>query len=286
MTSSPAPPPLTVPAPSDVEAAALSRDLDAIRSGAPVVHSITNFVVMEPTANALLALGASPIMAHALEEMDEMVAIASALVLNIGTLAPSWIEAMHQAGTAARALGRPVVLDPVGAGASVYRTQTVAALMESAVPRVVRGNASEILAVAGEVGGGRGVDSTAETGAAEAPARELARRSGAVVSVSGAVDLITSGDRGHDRRIHLSTPLMTRVTGMGCTASALTGAFLAVNPDALEAATHAMAVMAAAGRRAAARAGGPGTFLPAFHDALHHLDGAGVMEELEGRPAA
>jgi hydroxyethylthiazole kinase len=267
---------------SALSLAALVRDLDRIRSEAPLVHNITNFVVMEPTANALLALGASPVMAHATEEMDEIVSIASALVLNIGTLSPTWIEAMEQAGRAAGRRGIPVVLDPVGAGASTYRTRTAAALLEIVRPAVVRGNASEILTLAGEAGGARGVDSTAGAEEAVEAAAALARGgadgSGTVVSVSGAQDLITDGNR--SLRILNDTPLMARVTGMGCTASALTGAFAAVNPDAFEAAGHAMSVMAVAGELAMERAAGPGTFLGHFHDALHHLDASRLEARL------
>jgi hydroxyethylthiazole kinase len=259
----------------------LVRDLDAVRSSAPLVHNITNFVVMEPTANALLALGASPVMAHAREEMDEIVGIASALVLNIGTLSPHWIEAMEKAAAAALARGVPVVLDPVGAGASSYRTRTATDLLRKARPAVVRGNASEILTLAGQVGGAKGVDSTAGADEAVDAAMALARGEGdgpaTVVSVSGASDLITDGTR--SLRILNDTPLMARITGMGCTASALTGAFVAVNENRLEAAAHAMAIMAVAGEMAMERAAGPGTFLGHFHDALHTVD----AKQLEAR---
>jgi hydroxyethylthiazole kinase len=257
------------------------EDLQAIRAQAPVVHNITNFVVMEPTANALLALGASPVMAHALEEMEEIVSIASALVLNIGTLSEPWLEAMERAGRAARGSGTPVVLDPVGAGASRLRTQAALSLLDAADPAVVRGNGSEILALAGEGPGARGVDSTAGAEEAVAAATFLSRRGSdappRTVSVSGAVDRITCGEQA--LRIHNGSPLMARVTGMGCTASALTGAFLAVNPDPFQAAVHAMAVMGVAGEMAAEEVRGPGSFLPRFHDALYRVGGA----ELEAR---
>ncbi len=240
---------------------------------------------MEPTANALLALGASPVMAHAVDEMEDMVAIASALVLNIGTLSPPWIEAMELAGQAAVRKGIPTVLDPVGVGASAYRTRTAAALLDTARPAVVRGNASEILTLAGEAGGAKGVDSTAGADEAVQAAAALARgdadRRGPVVSVSGAQDLVTDGHR--SVRILNDTPLMARVTGMGCTASAITGAFAAVNTDPFEAAAHAMAVMAVAGEVASERAGGPGTFLGHFHDALHHLAAEEIGDRLRTR---
>jgi hydroxyethylthiazole kinase len=245
------------------------------------VHNITNFVVMEPTANALLAVGASPVMAHALEEVEDIAGIASALVLNIGTLSPDWIEAMLLAGRTASRRGIPVVLDPVGAGASGYRTRSCVQIIEAVSPSIIRGNASEILTLAGEQGGGRGVDSTARAEDAGAPAGVLARGTGSVISVSGALDLVTDGSR--ELRISSGTPLMARVTGMGCTASALTGALAAVNPDPLEAAAHAMAIMGVAGEMAADTAKGPGSLVPAFHDALYRLDATELEDRLRGR---
>jgi hydroxyethylthiazole kinase len=271
---------------SHVHAGDVVRDLGRVRSTSPVVHNITNYVVMEPTANALLALGASPVMAHAPEEMEEIVGIASALVLNIGTLSGPWVESMRRAGAAAAAKGIPVVLDPVGAGASSLRTRTAVALLEGVHPAIVRGNPSEILTLAGEQGGTRGVDSSSSSEDAEAPAGALARASEVIVSVSGATDLITDGAR--TLRIATDTPIMSRVTGMGCTASALTGALAAVNPDALEAAAHAMAIMGVAGRMAwtelsaGGRTPGPGGFLPAFHDALYRMTSDDIERHLPG----
>jgi len=273
MSTSPSPPSST-----SVDPAAVARDLEAVRARAPLVHNITNFVVMEPTANALLALGASPVMAHALEEVAELAGIASALVLNIGTLSPAWIEAMILAGQTASRRGIPVVLDPVGAGASAYRTRSCLKLIEAVKPSIIRGNASEILTLAGEQGGGRGVDSTARAEDAGAPAGVLARGAGAVISVSGALDLVTDGTR--EIRITSGSPLMGRVTGMGCTASALTGAVAAVNPDLLEAAAHAMAIMGVAGEMAADSAMGPGSLVPAFHDALFQMSEADLRVRL------
>jgi hydroxyethylthiazole kinase len=261
-----------------VDPAAVARDLERIRATAPLVHNITNFVVMESTANALLALGAAPVMAHALEEVEEITSLASALVLNIGTLSGPWIQAMHRSGTVAAARRIPVVLDPVGAGASTLRTRTALELLESASPAVVRGNASEILTLAGEAGGARGVDATAGVEAARGPAGALARRAGLVVSVSGTEDVITDGTR--ELRILNSTPLMARVTGMGCTATALTAAFCAVNAEPLRAAAHAMAVMGVAAEIAREEARGPGSFLPAFHDVLHRLEEEALASRL------
>ncbi|HVZ71309.1 MAG TPA: hydroxyethylthiazole kinase [Polyangia bacterium] len=240
-----------------------------VRAEAPVVHNITNFVVMNTTANALLAIGASPVMAHAPNEVEAMVGIARALVLNIGTLSDPWIEAMHLAGRAARARGVPVVLDPVGAGATAYRTEMARRLLEDVRPTIVRGNASEVRALAGAAGATRGVDSVHGTEESLDAARALSQAYGCVVSVSGAVDLVVHGDR--VARVHNGVPLMTRVTGMGCTASALTGAFAGVATDAFTAATHAMAVIGVAGEEAAAHAAGPGSFQVQILDALFSL---------------
>jgi len=244
-------------------------DIEAIRAQAPLVHNITNYVVMNTTANALLSIGASPVMAHALDEVEEMAGLASALVINIGTLSGPWIEAMFKAAGAARRKGIPIVLDPVGAGATGLRTDTARRLMENAHPTIIRGNGSEILALGEAKGETKGVDSRHGAEAALDAARAVSRKHGCVVSVSGAVDVIVGGDRtilvanGH--------PMMPRVTGLGCTATALTGAFAAVNPSPLYAAAHAMAVMGIAGEIAAEKAMGPGSFQMHFLDALFVL---------------
>jgi hydroxyethylthiazole kinase len=254
---------------------AVWSDLCAIRDRGPVIHNITNFVVMNTTANALLSLGASPVMAHAEEEIDEMVAIASALVINIGTLSRPWIASMRQAGLAAREKGIPVVLDPVGAGATCLRTETSLAILNEVAPGIVRGNASEIMAlahaagIADEQATAKGVDSTHGTEAAVQAARSLAGKYACVVVVSGAFDLITDGERSF--RIMNGDQLMPLVTGMGCTATAVVGAFAAVNPSGLEAAAYGMAVMGMAGETAAALAQGPGTLQLHFLDALYSM---------------
>jgi hydroxyethylthiazole kinase len=259
------------------------RNVSAVRREAPLVHSITNFVVMNVTANALLAAGASPIMAHAREEMAELVNIVSALVLNIGTLSAPWIDSMFLAGAAARDRGIPVVLDPVGAGASTLRTTTAAQIMERVRPCIVRGNGSEIMALAGAAGGTRGVDSTRDAHAAADSARALSRRHHCVTVVSGPVDLVTDGDEvvlvtgGHE--------LMPRVTGMGCTATVLVAAHAAVAPSPLEGAVSGMAAMSAAGSMAAERAAGPGSFAMHFIDALYNVTEADIRARVRvGRP--
>ena len=258
--------------------AAIWQDVERIRQQSPLVHNITNYVVMNSTANALLALGAAPVMAHAPEEIEEIVAIASAVVINIGTLSGPWIESMALAMAAARRRNLPIILDPVGAGASRLRTQTCLDLLSRTPPTIIRGNASEIRALRVSSATTRGVDSRDRAEAALAAGRELNVASGATVSISGPVDLIVRGDalievaNGH--------PMMPRVTGLGCAATALTGAFAAVNPDPLLAAAHAMAVMGICGELAAEESQGPGSFHVAFLDALYRLDEVTLRERL------
>lgn len=243
--------------------------LAAVRREHPLVHNITNYVVMNVTANALLAIGASPVMAHAVEEVEDMVGLAGALVLNIGTLSPPWIEAMFRAGRAARARGVPIVLDPVGAGATRLRTETARRLMGELRPAIVRGNASEILAVAGDDARARGVDSAHSVDAARQAAVGLARRFSAVVAITGAEDYVTDGTRAV--RIGNGHPLMGRITGSGCTATALTGAFAAVTADAFLAATATLCVFGLCGERAAVGDPGPGTFQVRLLDELNAI---------------
>ena len=254
------------------------RDIESIRRGAPLIHNITNYVVMNTTANALLAIGASPVMAHALEEVEEMAGLSAALVINIGTLSGPWIESMRKAAGLARRAGIPIVLDPVGAGATRFRTETARRFLEETPPAILRGNASEVLALARDEKGTKGVDSLRTPDEARESAGRLAVRYGCVVSVSGAADLITNGSssaivlNGH--------PLMPRVTGLGCAASALSGAFAAVNPDPFRAAVHAMAVMGIAGEIAAAGAEGPASFQVRFIDALYNLEAGEISNRL------
>lgn len=252
--------------------AALAR----VRETAPLVHNITNYVVMNNTANALLAVGASPAMVHAVEEVEEFTAISRALVINIGTLSPRWVEAMRLAAGAASAKNVPWILDPVGAGATTYRTEAGAALARLR-PAVIRGNASEIMVLAGSVGAaGKGVDSAHSTDAALDPARALAKNTGALVAMTGVVDYVTDGTR--VAAIENGHPMMARVTGLGCTATALVGAFLAANDDAFAASVAALAVMGVAGELAAAQSPGPGTLQVKLLDSLYSLDRATLLE--------
>jgi hydroxyethylthiazole kinase len=263
----------------------LSAAVAAVRSQRPLVHNITNYVVMNNSANALLAIGASPVMAHWKEEMEEMTAIAGALVINIGTLDSEWIEGMKAAGVAASRRGIPVVLDPVGAGATSQRTSVAVELIELCKPSIIRGNASEIMTVArawsehigshdqkdsdSDLAKSKGVDSSAESSDAVEASKRLARESGAVVVISGETDYITDGDQVHT--VQGGDPIMTAVTGMGCTATALTGAFAAVCEDSMTAAVAAMAMMSAAGEKAAAQARGNCSMQMYFLDELYNL---------------
>jgi hydroxyethylthiazole kinase len=245
--------------------------LRELRERKPLVHQITNYVVMNETANATLALGALPVMAHARDEVEEMVALAGALVLNIGTLSPHWVEAMIAAGKAANGHGTPVVLDPVGVGATRYRTDTAKRILDEVHVTVLRGNQGEIATLVGVAAEVRGVESI---GAGDEPA-ELARLAGRdlglVASVTGVVDHVSDGERvlsvanGHE--------LLASVTGTGCMSSAITGCFLAVKRDEpLEAAAEALAAFGVAGEDAARDAKGPGTFHVNLYDALAGLD--------------
>ncbi|SEO03274.1 hydroxyethylthiazole kinase [Pseudorhodobacter antarcticus] len=242
-------------------------NLAKMRATAPLVHQITNYVAMNIAANVALAAGASPAMVHAREEVVEFAGLAQALSVNIGTLDAAWAEAMEMAAQTMAAGGRPWVLDPVGVGATQFRQDVCARLM-ALRPTVIRGNASEILALAGLGGAGRGADSADPVAAAEASARDLAARCGAVVAVSGPVDYVTDGVQSF--RVANGDALMPRVTALGCSLNGLIAAFLVGQP-ALPATVAALAYFGLAGQRAAQAASGPGSFQVAFLDALDAL---------------
>ena len=268
-----------------ITASAIFKDVELIRQQAPLVHNITNYVVMNNTANALLSIGASPVMAHALPEVEDMAGIAQALVINIGTLSEKWIEAMVKAMQTAKTRGIPIILDPVGVGATAYRTQTAKALMDAATPTIIRGNASEIMALCGQDQIPKGVDSTSGSDQALDAARILADDTRCTVCISGPTDYIVSknipsGDTLYS--VQNGHAMMPRVTGLGCTASALCGAFAAVNSDSGKAAAHAMAIMGIAGEMAAEGAPGPGTFQVNFIDALYRIGLADIEQRLKG----
>ena len=255
----------------------IAEDLRAVRDRKPLVHNITNFVVMNETANALLAIGALPIMAHAPEEVEEMVSAANALVLNIGTLSREWIDAMVMAGKRANEIGVPVVLDPVGAGATAFRTQSCRRILEEVKVSVVRGNAAEVAVLAGFKAEIRGVESIGKGEGAESSAYALARSLGCTVAVTGATDVVSDG-----RRIAFvsnGSPMLSRVTGTGCMASATIAAFAGAQGDAFRAATGALAAFGLAGEIAAEEAGDrPGSFHVALYDALAAI-GEGEIRE-------
>lgn len=239
--------------------------LESLRRNSPLTHCITNIVVTNFTANVLLATGAAPAMIVTIEEAAEFVRIAQALLINVGTITSHDATVMLKAAATAEETGTPWVLDPVAAGVLAYRTGVVTELIRHK-PAIIRGNASEILSVAGAVGGGKGVDSTAVSMEAVPVALKLARETGAVVAVSGEVDYITDGKTiiavpgGH--------PIMTRITGTGCALGALMAAFLPVTQTPLQAATAASAIFASAGEQAARSSQGPGSFSVAFLDQL------------------
>ena len=244
--------------------------LRLLRERKPLVHQITNYVVMNETANATLALGALPVMAHAREEVEEMVALAGALVINIGTLSPHWVEAMLVAGKAANARGVPVVLDPVGTGATTYRTATARRILDEVRVTVLRANQGETATLVGEAAEVRGVESMGGGDSAEL-ARVAARNLGVIASVTGPVDHVSDGKtvlsvaNGHE--------LLAAVTGTGCMASAITGCFLAIKKESpLEAAAEALGAFGVAAEDAAATAKGPGSFHVGLYDALAALD--------------
>lgn len=267
-----------------LDAMALWADLQAVRERAPLVHSITNLVVMNYNANALLAVGAAPVMAHAHEEVQDMAGIAQALVLNIGTLEPDWVRSMQLALQTALARAIPVVLDPVGAGATPYRNRALTELLQTGAPTVIRGNASEIMSVAGLAATTRGVDSAASSNEAVDAAFALARDQNSVVCVSGADDHVVDA-AGRWLTLSNGHPWMTRVTGVGCSASALVGAFAAVQPDPWRATAAAMACLGVVGElaveRVQAQKGGVGRLQIELLDGLQLLERASFVSRLK-----
>jgi hydroxyethylthiazole kinase len=252
--------------------------LRLIRERRPLVHQITNYVVMNETANATLALGALPVMAHALEEVEEMAAIASALVLNIGTLSAPWIESMILAGKAANAAGVPVVFDPVGAGATRFRTETAERILSTVDITVMRANAGETATLAGHEAEVRGVDSISVGSPPEEIALRAASLYGCIASVTGPIDYVSDGREVH--AVKNGHPLMALVTGTGCMATAMTACFVAVKlDDPLAAAAEALAAFGVAAEDAALLSRGPGTFHTALYDGLYNLD----PDTLDGR---
>lgn len=261
-----------------IDPQAIWKDLQAIKKISPLVHNITNYVVMEQTANSLLAIGASPVMAHALEEAADMTKIASSLVLNIGTLSCSWVQGMKLALEAANTKEIPVIFDPVGAGATPFRTDIAKSILNSGKISIIRGNASEILSLNGDESQTKGVDSPLDSSDHTSKAKNLAIKNRCIVWMSGKIDVITDGQ--FVFLIHNGHLLMSKVTGMGCTATALTGAFAAVNQKLLLACAHSAVIMGIVGEIAAKKASGPGSFKCAFIDALYDISLTTITEQL------
>jgi hydroxyethylthiazole kinase len=253
-----------------------AENLKLIREKKPLIHNITNYVVMNTTANALLACGASPVMAHAQEEVEEMVSFAGALVLNIGTLTPYWVESMLTAGKRANELKIPIVLDPVGSGATKLRTNSAKRLIEELSISVVRGNASEVLSLAHEGSRTKGVDSIHSVDDAADAALTLARELSTTLAITGSVDLVTDGTDIY--RVSNGHELMGYVTGTGCTATVIIGAFLAVDNNPLTATTTALAYFGLAGEKSASEASAPGSFQVGLLDALYSIDEKKMQE--------
>jgi len=256
-----------------------NRILAAMRAARPLVHNIANYVSMDVAANALLAIGASPAMVHAREEVAEFVAISGALVVNIGTLSPPWVEGMALAAQTARQLGKPWVLDPVGAGATRLRNETVNALLPHR-PSIIRGNASEIMAVAGGAGvAPKGVDSAHTAEQALAFATSLAKHENCTVIATGALDIITDGRR--VVKLANGSPVMAKVTALGCALSAVIGAFAAVHADSFAAGVAAVAVYGVAGEMAAEKTTGPGSYRAVFIDTLESIGADDLQQRLK-----
>lgn len=245
------------------------QNLKAVREKKPLIHNITNFVVMNFTANALLSMGASPVMAHAANEVEEMVGLAGALVLNIGTLTDDWIESMILAGKKASGMKTPVILDPVGARATSLRTDSAKRIIDEVKISVIRGNASEVLSLRDKDSKTKGVDAIHSVDEAAGTALILARELKTTLAITGPVDLITDGLR--VIRVQNGHPLMERVTGTGCAATAVIGAFLAIDEDPVSAAASALAFFGLAGEIAAKKASAPGSFMILMLDALFEI---------------
>lgn len=257
----------------------IEQILNQIVTKSPLVHNITNYVVMNSTANALLSLGASPIMAHAIEEVEDITFISSALVINMGTLSKKWIDSMLLAIKKAEETNTPFVFDPVGVGASAYRTETALKIIKTAIPTVIRANASEIMALAQLSQATKGVDSTMNTQDALEGAILLSKKLRNTIVISGAVDYIVTGDSISE--IHNGNALMSKVTGMGCTATAVIGACIAVEKDSHKAAVAAMAIMGIAGDMAQEVSNGPGSFQINFLDSLHQISVEDLKQKIK-----
>jgi len=248
-----------------------SRLMSKVREKTPMVHHMTNDVVTNLTANVTLCLGAAPVMAPCEREVEEMVAVASALLLNIGTLDDQLVQSMLIAGRKANEVGVPVILDPVGAGATTLRTEAAKKILDQVKVTVLRGNAGETLTLAGEGGKVRGVDSLQDIGELDYAVASFAKERELIAAVTGPVDIVCDGTvkikvkNGHE--------LLGRVTGTGCSATTAVAAFVGASPDEpLQAAACSLAVFGVAAEQAAGEVAGPGTFVPKLLDWLANID--------------
>ncbi len=268
--------------------------VESVRGKGPLVHNITNYVTVNDCANILLACGGSPIMADDISEVEEITSICNALVINIGTLNERTVASMIRAGQKANALSRPVILDPVGAGASTLRTETVFKLLEAVDFAVIRGNISEIKTVYAGSGTTQGVDANAADAVDGSNldstisfAKELSSRTGAVIAITGAIDIVASADKAYV--IRNGHPTMSRITGTGCMLTAVIGAFCGIGEPVLEATAAAVAAMGLSGEQAArkteALGGGTGSFRRELIDAMSRMNGTILKEGIliEGR---
>lgn len=258
----------------------LTKVIDKVRKKQPLIHSITNQVVINFTANGLLAIGAAPVMANAAEEAADMAGLADALVLNIGTLTSLQIEAMILAGKAANEKGIPVVFDPVGVGATPFRNEAAERILKEVNIAMIRGNAGEVGFLAGVDSSVKGVESTFE-GSAQEVAVQAAQKLGIPVIVTGKADIITDGNRtfaGENGDV-----ILTKVTGTGCLLSAVVAAFLTADEDILVSAAAAVSFYGIAGELAAGYAKGPGSFQIAFLDELALLDAQKMADYIKVR---
>lgn len=252
-----------------IDQTTIANTFTKLQQQRPVIHNITNLVVMQQTANALLALHCAPIMAHACEELQDITMLADALVINMGTIDAIWLNAMRQSVTVANQQKRPIILDPVGVGASRYRTEAALALLAHGQFDVICANSAEILALAGQSISSRGVDSDYQSDIAIEACHTLADKYHCIIVVSGENDLIISPNQQHI--IHNGSPLMRHITGMGCTATAIIAACCAIEKNHQLSATTAMAIMGICGEMAASNCQGPGSFIAAFLDHLYLL---------------
>ena len=252
--------------------------LTQVRSTTPLVQNITNFVVMNNTANALLALGASPIMVHAEEEIEEVLTFCNSLVINIGTLSKPWAESMILAASFANKIGKPWILDPVGAGISSLRNETLKKLL-TLKPTVIRGNASEIMALQNFGSTGKGVDSTEESSTALEAGKFLNKEYGSIICISGEIDYVISGDEVAE--IANGSAMMTKVTGLGCTSTAIIAAFLGLGNNPFQEAIAGVAITSLAGELAASISKGPGSLQLNLYDTLYNLSKEQISENLK-----